>query len=180
MEHVDQGTHIYAEITGVTLKLVMAQGFKGPRKSTTITTTNSNAKHKATQMRKGARVIAPKKQAARIKAQVTSQLTATLNRRAESTLISRIGHEETSLKLIKADEHLLEEIKEKKLKKEQTRGNGCDTSKLPESSNNNLMKSAIDRLNSAEGEENDSQDDDDDDDEIFTEDEEFPVDEEEK
>lgn len=166
-----------------TLKLVMAQGFKGPKKSTSTSTNTTSTKHKATQMKKGARVIAPKKQAARIRAQVTSQLTATLNRRAESTLISRIGHEETSLKLVKADERLLEEIKEKKLKKEQTRGNGCDTSKLPESNtNNNLMKSAIDRLNSAEGDENENENDeiDSQEEEVFTEDEEFPVDEEEK
>lgn len=132
-------------------------------------------------MKKGARVIAPKKQGALIKARVTAQLTATLNRRAESALISRIGHEETSLRLVKADERVLEEIKEKKMKREQTRGNGCDTSKLP--GNNHLMRSAIDRMNSnetedvIEGEGEDEIlgiDEDEDEEEVFTEDEEFP------
>lgn len=157
----------------------MAQGFKGPKRGNN--TKQSNINHRNTQMKKGARVIAPKKQGALIKARVTAQLTATLNRRAESALISRIGHEETSLRLVKADERVLEEIKEKKMKREQTRGNGCDSSKLP--GNNHLMRSAIERMNSNETEDVIAGEGEDEileeEEEVFTEDEEFPNEEDE-
>ena len=96
-------------------------------------------------------MIAPKKDSARAKASLTHKLTAQLNRRAESALITRMGgNREGSLKLVRPDAQIVEEIKAKKNKKEVGRNNSNDNQKALEKvgdSINSLSKSALDHLN---------------------------------
>ena len=162
----------------------MAQGFKRTGSTFSLKKAASNGgNNKPTQMRKGARVIAPKRVVARTKATITAKLTASLNRRAESALITRIGHEESSLRLVKQDASVLEELLKKSKKKSAAAAVADKKKKMNEggeevTKSNKLMKSAIDRLGDLENEE--GNDDGSDSEEVFTEDESIPMEQDEQ
>jgi hypothetical protein len=140
----------------------MAQGFKrtgnafSAKKASTSSSSSSSAG--SNKIRKGARFIAPKKTAAMAKVNLTHKLTAQLNRRAESALITRLGgNREGALKLVRADSQIVEELKAKKAKKEAGRNSSASVSKKEsdESSEkseslNSLTKSALQQLNEQE------------------------------
>lgn len=116
-------------------------------KAASHSSTNSN------KIRKGARVIAPKKSVAMARINLTQKLTSQLNRRAESALITRLGgNRENSLKLVRADSQIVEELKSKKAKKE---GNAADNPTRADTRNekpsNALTNSALKHLNGLEG-----------------------------
>ena len=140
----------------------MAQGFKrtgnafSAKKASASSSSSSNG---STKIKKGARIIAPKKTAAIAKANLTHKLTAQLNRRAESALITRLGgNREGALKLVRADSKIVEEIKAKKAKKEGGVRNPVTSVSKKESdessdkseSLNSLTKSALKQLNEKE------------------------------
>lgn len=104
----------------------MAQGFKrtGNAFSVKKAAASSSSSSSSNKIRKGARVIAPKKTAAMAKANLTNKLTSQLNRRAESALITRLGgNREGSLKLVRPDAQIVEELRAKKAKKDIGRNN---------------------------------------------------------
>lgn len=136
----------------------MAQGFKrtGNAFSSKKASAASSSSAGSNKIRKGARIIAPKKTAAMAKANLTHKLTAQLNRRAESALITRLGgNREGALKVVRADSQIVEELKAKKAKKEAGRNSSSTAAKKesddakPESLNS-LTKSALQQLNEQE------------------------------
>ena len=163
----------------------MAQGsFR--RTGSTFSQKSSNDKRSASKaVRKGARVITPKRAAAQARAQITAKLTASLNRRAESALIGRIGHEESSLRMIKADASVLEELNKKKQKSKETgKGKGSKAEKDEEEkanktssavASNGLIKNAIEALDNDAVASVHSGDSEDEEEEVFTEDEAIPM-----
>lgn len=143
----------------------MAQGFKRTGNSFSVkkaaAASSSSSSSNSTKIRKGARIIAPKKTAAMAKANLTHKLTAQLNRRAESALITRLGsNREGTLKLVRPDAHIVEELRAKKAKKDIGRNNkvpavtiGKKESGVPtekSESINSLTKSALQHLNEQE------------------------------
>lgn len=135
----------------------MAQGFKrtGNAFSAKKSSASSSSSSGSNKIRKGARFIAPKKTAAMAKANLTHKLTAQLNRRAESALITRMGgNREGALKLVRADSEIVEELKAKKAKKEAGRNSSAkkesDESSDKSESLNSLTKSALQQLNEQE------------------------------
>lgn len=135
----------------------MAQGFKrtGNAFSTKKASASSSNSSNNNKIRKGARIIAPKKTAAMAKANLTHKLTAQLNRRAESALITRLGgNREGALKLVRPDSQIVEELKAKKAKKEVGRnGSAKKESEEPSEKSealNSLSKSALQQLNEQE------------------------------
>lgn len=134
----------------------MAQGFKrtgnafSAKKASSASASSSSGSNK---IRKGARIIAPKKSAAVAKANLTHKLTAQLNRRAESALITRLGgNREGALKLVRADSQIVEELKAKKAKKEagrnsSTSATAANKKESDAESLNSLTKSALQQLN---------------------------------
>lgn len=138
----------------------MAQGFKrtGNAFSAKKASASSSSSSGSNKIRKGARIIAPKKTAAMAKANLNNKLTAQLNRRAESALITRLGgNREGALKLVRADSQIVEELKAKKAKKEAGRNSSTSTSKKESDepsekseSLNSLTKSALQQLNEQE------------------------------
>ena len=83
----------YETMIHTPVKLFMAQGFKrtGNAFSAKKSSVSSSTSSGSNKIRKGSRFIAPKKTAAMAKANLTHKLTAQLNRRAESALITRMG-----------------------------------------------------------------------------------------
>lgn len=138
----------------------MAQGFKRTGNAfSTKKASSASSSSGSNKIRKGARVIAPKKTAAMAKANLTHKLTAQLNRRAESALITRLGgNREGSLKLVRADSQIVEEIKAKKAKKEAGRNFSAASTVKKDSdeplekseSLNSLSLSALQQLNEQE------------------------------
>lgn len=136
----------------------MAQGFKrtGNAFSAKKASASSSSSSGTNKIRKGARIIAPKKTAAMAKANLTHKLTAQLNRRAESALITRLGgNREGALKLVRADSQIVEELKAKKAKKEAGRNSSTTPTKKESDdgkseSLNSLTKSALQQLNEQE------------------------------
>lgn len=127
----------------------MAQGFKrtGNAFSAKKASSFSASSGSSNKIRKGARIIAPKKSSAIAEAKLTLKLTARLNRRAESALITRLGgNREGSLKLVRPDTQIIEELKAKKAKKDGSRNTSADATKTKKESDEILEKS--DRLNS--------------------------------
>ena len=141
----------------------MAQGFKRTgnafsSKKSAAASSSSSSNSKTTKIRKGARVIAPKKTVAMAKINLTNKLTSQLNRRAESALITRLGgNREGALKLVRPDSQIVDELKAKKAKKDAGR-NGIVPSAKKESNEdversesfNSLTKSALRHLNDQE------------------------------
>ncbi len=150
----------------------MAQGFRrtGSTFSQKASSSSSNKRPQSGPVRKGARVIAPKRASAQTRAKVTTCLTASLNRRAESALINRIGHEETSLKLVKADPSVLKELKLKSKRKSAAETDEAKTEEVKAPASNTLIKKAIDALGNDPVNKKESSED-----EVFTEDEAIPM-----
>lgn len=100
----------------------MAQGganFKRTNfKSTAIKTSSGRPFANASVMKKGHRSIQPKKSIAVTSANLRRELTATLNRRAEAAMILRSGNEANSLKIIRPDERVTQQLKDKRTKKD--------------------------------------------------------------
>ena len=141
----------------------MAQGFKrtgnsvSTKKSASASSNNPNNSNNY-KIRKGARIIAPKKSGAIAKANFTNKLTSQLNRRAESALITRLGgNREGTLKLVRPDSQIVDELKAKKAKKDAGR-NGIiadesknrNETKSPSLALNAISKSALQHLNEQE------------------------------
>ena len=139
----------------------MAQGFKrtgnafSTKKSSGSASSSSSSG--SNKIRKGARFIAPKKTAAKAKVNLTHKLTAQLNRRAESALITRLGgNREGTLKVVRPDSQIVEELMAKKAKKDAGRNSSAaPASSKKESENdsesmNSLTKSALQHLNEQE------------------------------
>ena len=151
----------------------MAQGFRRTGSTFSQKGKSSAALKRSQTLKKGARVIAPKRSQAQAKAALTAKLTATLNRRAESALITRIGHEETSLRMVKADPVLVEELKSKnKVKKTEKSEKAEKTEKTNQAGSNSLIQSAIDGLNGDEAAASETGSEEE---EVFTEDEAIPL-----
>lgn len=143
----------------------MAQGFKrtgnamSTKKSLSSSSNNANNNNNNNKIRKGARIIAPKKSGAIAKANFTNKLTSQLNRRAESALITRLGgNREGTLKLVRPDSQIVDELKAKKAKKDAGR-NGIiiasesknkNEKKSPSLALNAISKSALQHLNEQE------------------------------
>lgn len=136
----------------------MAQGFKrtGNAVSTKKSSGNATSSSTSNKIRKGSRFIAPKKTAAKAKIDLNHKLTAQLNRRAESALITRLGgNREGGLKVIRPDSRIVEELLAKKAKKEQGRNSSPvvgsaskkESENNSESTMNSLSKSALKHLN---------------------------------
>lgn len=139
----------------------MAQGFKrtgnafSAKKASSASSSSNNNSNK---IRKGARIIAPKKTAAISKVKLHNKLTSQLNRRAESALITRLGgNREGSLKLVRPDSSIVDELKAKRAKKDAGRNGNVVTSKKesdqslgkPESINS-ITIAALQQLNEQE------------------------------
>ena len=145
----------------------MAQGFKrtgnaiSTKKSSggAVTSSSSSVSKK---IRKGARFIAPKKTAAKTRIDLTHKFTTQLNRRAESALITRLGgNREGTLKIVRPDSRIVEELMAKKAKKETGRNSSSSPSSASKKdsekdsekdskSMNSLSKSALQHLNDQE------------------------------
>ena len=146
-------------------RIKMAQGFKrtgnafSAKKASASSTSSHSHSNNSNKIRKGARVIAPKKTVAMAKINLTNKLTAQLNRRAESALITRLGgNREGTLKVVRPDSKIVEELKAKKAKKDAGRnGTVKKESDEPLSTEkcealNSLSRSALSRLNENEQE----------------------------
>lgn len=139
----------------------MAQGFKrtgnafSAKKAAQTTTTTHHSSAAANKIRKGARIIAPKKSVAMARINLTQKLTSQLNRRAESALITRLGgNRENSLKLVRPDSQIVDELKAKKSKKDGSRfekSNEKEASASSATASNALTNSAMKQLNEQEG-----------------------------
>ena len=145
-------------------KIKMAQGFKRTgnavsAKKSSGGAASSSSSSGSNKIRKGARFIAPKKTVAKARIDLTHKLTAQLNRRAESALITRLGgNREASLKLVRPDSKIVEELMAKKAKKDMGRNsNPAATSSVSKKDSenvsktmNSLSKSALQHLNEQE------------------------------
>lgn len=136
----------------------MAQGFKRTGNAVSTKKSSGNAASSSSgsnKIRKGARFIAPKKAAAMARINLTQKLTTQLNRRAESALITRLGsNREGTLKLVRPDSKIVDELMAKKAKKEAGRNGSAAaaaTSKKGSENDsetiNSLSKSALQHLN---------------------------------
>lgn len=136
----------------------MAQGFK--RTGNAVSTNKKSSataveKRMKNFIRKGARVIAPKKTSAASRINLTNKLTSQVNRRAESALITRLGiNTESSFKLVRPDAQLTEEVKDKKGSKKESAGGSKSADKndpattLKNDKINSISRAALDKLNS--------------------------------
>lgn len=164
-------------VTPVLFENEMAQGFKRTGNAVSTKKPSGNAASSSggstNKIKKGARFIAPKKAAAMARINLTHKLTTQLNRRAESALITRLGsNREGTLKLVRPDSRIVDELMAKKAKKEAGRNGSVvapvavskkGSEKVSETMNS-LSKSALQHLNeqesleaSSEVEENDEE-----------------------
>lgn len=141
----------------------MAQGFKRTGNAVSTKKPSGNAASSSSgsnKIKKGARFIAPKKAAAMARINLTHKLTTQLNRRAESALITRLGsNREGTLKLVKPDSRIVDELKAKKAKKDAGRNGVVAAPTVPKKGKgsendsetmNSLSKSALQHLNEQE------------------------------
>jgi len=119
---------------------------------------SSGGTSKVSAAKKGQRVILPKKAKIIQATHLRRQFTATLNRRAEASLILRSGNEANSLVMVRPDERITQELKDRRAKRDGCKfgddkkatkeENGESASHTPPKTNA-ITQAAIDALNAS-------------------------------